>query len=73
VVYLLITLCLFPDDDEEVAEKLTGALSLLPGPRWQAPSRGAITQARQRLDADVPREVFVRMAGPAAAASTPDT
>ncbi|WP_127933653.1 transposase domain-containing protein [Nonomuraea polychroma] len=31
VVYLLIALCLFPDDDyEEVAEKLTGMLELPP-------------------------------------------
>ena len=32
VVYLLIALCLYPDDDyEEVAEKLTGMLAHLPG------------------------------------------
>jgi hypothetical protein len=37
VVYLLMALCLYADDDyEEVAEKLTGMLSYLPGSRWQA-------------------------------------
>lgn len=72
VVYLLIALCLFPDDDyEEVAEKLSGALSLLPGSRWQAPTRGAVTQARQRLGADVVREVFAQVARPPASAATP--
>ncbi|GAA3700720.1 hypothetical protein GCM10022224_078210 [Nonomuraea antimicrobica] len=45
VIYLLIALCLCPDDDyEEVAEKLTGMLALVPGARWQAPTRGAIAQ-----------------------------
>lgn len=72
VVYLLIALCLFPDDDyEEVAEKLSGALSLLPGSRWQAPTRGAVTQARQRLGADVVREVFAQVARPPASTATP--
>jgi hypothetical protein len=34
VVYLLVALCLFPDDDyEEVAEKPTGMLALMPGSR----------------------------------------
>lgn len=71
VVYLLIALCLFPDDDyEEVAVKLTGALSLLPGSRWQAPSRGAVTQARQRLGADAVREVFTQVARPPATLAT---
>ncbi|MEU9547122.1 IS4 family transposase [Streptomyces mirabilis] len=63
VIYLLIALCLFPDDDyEEVAEKLTGMLNAVPGARWQAPSRGAITQARQRLGPEVLREVFTHLA-----------
>lgn len=72
VVYLLMALCLFPDDDyEEVAEKLTGSLSLLPGSAWQAPSRGAVTQARQRLGPEVVREVFTQVARPAAHAAAP--
>ncbi|MFI6451454.1 transposase domain-containing protein [Streptosporangium amethystogenes] len=59
VVYLLIALCLYPDDDyEEVAEKLTSMPASMPGARWEAPTRGAITQARQRLGFETVREVF---------------
>jgi hypothetical protein len=71
MVYLLMALCLYPDDDyEEVAEKLTGMLAMVPGARWEAPTRGAITQARQRLGYGVIREVFQRVARPAATAPT---
>ncbi|PZH09240.1 IS4 family transposase [Streptomyces sp. NTH33] len=71
VVYLLMALCLYADDDyEEVAEKLTGMLSYLPGSRWQAPTRGAITQARQRLGPEPVKEVFAQVAVPAASADT---
>ncbi|MEU6798675.1 transposase domain-containing protein [Nonomuraea wenchangensis] len=39
VIYLLIALCLFPNDDyEEVAEKLTGILMFAPGSRWEPPT-----------------------------------
>ncbi|MFC6578126.1 transposase domain-containing protein [Planomonospora parontospora] len=45
VVYLLMALCLFADDDyEEVAEKLTGLLAAMPGSQWEPPTRGAVTQ-----------------------------
>ncbi|WP_433357409.1 IS4 family transposase [Microtetraspora malaysiensis] len=72
VVYLLVALCLYPDDDyEEVAEKLTGMLALMPGAHWEPPTRGAITQARQRLGSEVVREVFRQVARPAATESTP--
>jgi hypothetical protein len=72
VIYLLIALCLYPDDDyEEVATKLTGMLAHLPGSSWQAPTRGAITQARGRLGAQVMRQVFARLARPAAGPATP--
>ncbi|NBE96938.1 IS4 family transposase [Nonomuraea sp. KC401] len=72
VIYLLIALCLYPDDDyEEVAEKLTGMLALVPGARWQAPTRGAITQARQRLGTEPVKDVFQQIARPAATESTP--
>ena len=65
VVYLLIALCLYPDDDyEEVAEKLTGMLALVPGARWQAPTRGAITQAHQRLGPEPVKDVSSRSPGP---------
>ncbi|WP_371826021.1 transposase [Nonomuraea turcica] len=73
VDYLLIALCLYPDDDyEEVAEKLTSMLASMPGARWEAPTRGAITQARQRLGPEAVREVFRQMARPAATESTSD-
>ncbi|WP_196470134.1 IS4 family transposase [Planomonospora sp. ID91781] len=68
---LLMALCLFADDDyEEVAEKLTGLLTAVPGVRWEPPTRGAVTQARQRLGAEVVREVFERLARPAATETT---
>ncbi len=52
VVHLLMALCLFSEDDyEEVAEKLTRMLASVPGSRWEPPTRGAVTQARQRLGA----------------------
>ncbi|MFI7455739.1 IS4 family transposase [Nonomuraea sp. NPDC049714] len=71
VVYLLMALCLFADDDdEEVAEKLTGLLAAMPGSQWEPPTRGAVTQARQRLGAEVVREVFERVARPAATPAT---
>ncbi|MEU8404563.1 IS4 family transposase [Nonomuraea sp. NPDC048892] len=71
VVYLLMALCLFADDDyEEVAEKLTGLLAAVPGSPWEPPTRGAITQARQRLGSEVIREVFERVTRPAATAAT---
>jgi hypothetical protein len=64
VVYLLIALCLFPDDDyEQVAEKLTGMIALVPGSRWEPPARGAVTQARRRLGR-AGQKVFERVARP---------
>lgn len=72
VVYLLMALCLYADDDdEEVAEKLTGMLSYLPGSCWQAPTRGAVTQARQWLGPEPVKEVFAQVARPVATAATP--
>jgi hypothetical protein len=69
--YLLMALCLYPDDDyEEVAEKLTGLLAAVPGSEWEPPTRGAVTQARQRLGAEVVEEVFQQVARPAATAAT---
>jgi hypothetical protein len=54
MLYLLTALCLFADDDyEEVAEKLTGLLTAVPGVRWEPPTRGAVTQARQKLGVEV--------------------
>lgn len=71
VVYLPMALCLFADDDyEELTEKLTGLLADMPGSLWEPPTRGAVTQARQRLGAEAVREVFDRVARPAAAPAT---
>lgn len=41
------------------------------GARWQAPTRGAITQARQRLGTEPVKDVFQQVARPAATESTP--
>jgi Insertion element 4 transposase N-terminal len=72
VIYLPIALCLYPDDDyEEVAEKPAGMPALMPEACWEAPTRGAITQARRRLGSEAVREVFQQVARPAATESTP--
>jgi hypothetical protein len=42
----------------------------MPGSPWEPPTRGAVTQARQRLGAEVVREVFERVARPAATPAT---
>jgi hypothetical protein len=71
--YLTMALCLFAEDDyEEVAQKVTGSLSVWGcwDAAWSPPTAGAITQARGRLGPDVPREVFVRIAEPVAELST---
>ncbi|MEV0316671.1 transposase domain-containing protein [Nonomuraea fuscirosea] len=70
MLYLLMALCLFADDDYEVAEKLTSLLTAEPGVRWAPPTRGAVIQARQRLGAEVVREVSERVARPAATEAT---
>jgi hypothetical protein len=46
-------------------------LALVPGARWQAPTRGAITQARQRLGTEAVKVVFQQVGRPTAAESTP--
>ncbi len=74
VIYLLMALCLFADDDyEEVAEKLTGLLAAVPGGRWEPPTRGAVTQAWQRLGAgaSVPGSTRPRPARPFSGVSRP--
>ncbi|WP_281284537.1 transposase domain-containing protein [Nonomuraea diastatica] len=65
-------MCLHPDDDyEEVAKKLAGVLALVPGAHWQAPTGGAINQARQQLGSEPVKEVFQQVPRPAATESTP--
>lgn len=71
--YLTMALCLFPDDDyEEVATKVTGALSRFGcwDAAWSVPTASGITQARKRLGRRVMPEVFEDVV---AAVATPDT
>jgi hypothetical protein len=73
VAYLTMALCLFPDDDyEEVATKVTGALSRFGcwDATWTVPTSSGITQARKRLTAPVMADVFE---GVAQAVATMDT
>jgi Insertion element 4 transposase N-terminal len=71
--YLAMGLCLFADDDyEEVAAKVTGALSRWGcwDAGWVVPSASGITQARKRLGPRVLAEVFEQVVGPVATMST---
>jgi hypothetical protein len=69
MVYFVMALALFADDDyEEVAARVTGTLrgwgSWDGG--WEVPTKGGITQARQRLGPGPVAQVFSRVAGPVA-------
>jgi len=69
VVYLVMALALFADDDyEEVAARLTGTLASWGcwEQAWEAPTSGGITQARQRLGSAPLRELFSQVAFPVA-------
>jgi len=69
VVYLVMALALFSDEDyEEVAARLTQTLRSWGcwDDAWQVPAKGGITQARQRLGAEPVAEVFSQVAEPAA-------
>lgn len=71
--YLTMALCLFAEDDyEEVATKVTGALTRFGcwDARWQVPSSSGITQARVRLGAPVMAEIFESVVQPVATADT---
>jgi hypothetical protein len=73
VVYLVMALALFADDDyEEVAARLTGTLAEWGcwDQSWQVPTSGGITQARQRLGAEPLAELFARVAAPVAEEDT---
>src|ERR1700749_4754735 len=70
VVYLVMALSLCADEDyEEVVARLAGTLQGWGcwGEDWEAPTKGAVTQARQRLGpvplAGVLGQVAVRVAG----------
>lgn len=65
--YLTMALCLFADDDyEEVATKVTGALTRFGcwDAGWAVPSSSGITQARVRLGAPVMEEIFESVVQP---------
>jgi Insertion element 4 transposase N-terminal len=69
VVYLVMALALFADEDyEEVAARLTETLQGWGcwGQGWEAPAKGAVTQARQRLGPEPLAEVFGQVAEPVA-------
>jgi hypothetical protein len=73
VAYLTMALCLFPDDDyEEVATKVTGALSRFGcwDASWSVPTASGITQARKRLGPQVMADVFEGVAQVVATADT---
>jgi hypothetical protein len=69
VVYLVMALALFADDDyEEVAARLTDTLQgwgCWEG-SWSMPTSGGITQARQRLGPEPVQELFSQVAVPVA-------
>jgi Insertion element 4 transposase N-terminal len=73
MVYLVMALALFADDDyEEVAARLAGTLQAWGcwGGGWEVPTRGGITQARQRLGAEPLEELFGQVAVPVAGLDT---
>jgi hypothetical protein len=71
--YLTMALCLFPNDDyEEVATKVTGALSRFGcwNASWSVPTSSGITQARKRLGPQVMAEIFEGVAQPVGTSDT---
>jgi hypothetical protein len=73
VVYLVMALAPFADEDyEEVTERLTGALRGWGSwdSRWEPPTKGAVTQTRQRPGPESAAELFSQVAGPAAGLDT---
>ena len=73
MVYFVMALALFADDDyEEVAARLTETLR---GwgcweTGWEVPTRGGVTQARQRLGPEPMAGVFAQVAVPVAGLDT---
>jgi hypothetical protein len=73
MVYLVMALALFADEDyEEVAARLTQTLRSWDcwDRAWQVPTKGGITQARQRLGAEPVAELFGQVAVPVAGMDT---
>jgi hypothetical protein len=73
VMYLVMALALFADDDyEEVAARLTETLTGWGcwDESWSVPTSGGITQARQRLGHEPVRDLFGEVAAPVAEEDT---
>lgn len=73
VVYFVMAMALFQGEAyEEVIRKLVHGLRGLRiwKNEWRVPTSGALTQARQRLGAEVMRDLFFRVAVPCARRST---
>src|ERR1700729_395036 len=73
MVYFVMALALFADDDyEEVAARLTQPLRGWDccDADWEVPTRGGITQARQRLGPEPLAGGFSQVAGPGAGLGT---
>ena len=69
MVYLVMALALFADDDyEEVAARLTETLTAWGcwDDSWSVPTSGGITQARQRLGYEPMKKLFAEVAAPVA-------
>jgi Insertion element 4 transposase N-terminal len=69
MVYFVMALALFADDDyEEVAARLTETLRGWGcwGEDWEVPTKGGITQARKRLGPEPMAQVFSQVAEPVA-------
>jgi hypothetical protein len=69
MVYLVMALALFADDDyEEVAVRMAGTLQDWDcwDQQWEVPTSGGITQARQRLGWEPMAELFSQVAAPVA-------
>jgi hypothetical protein len=69
MVYFVMALALFADDDyEEVAARLAGTLRDWDcwDDGWEVPTSGGITQARQRLGYEPLEELFAQVAAPVA-------
>ena len=74
MVYLVMALALFADDDyEEVAARLTETLVSWGcwDDSWSVPGSGGITQARKRLGYEPVKELFSQVADPVAEELTP--
>lgn len=71
--YLTMALCLFGEDDyEEVATKVTGALTRFGcwDASWSVPTSSGISQARKRLGTPVMAEIFESVVQPVGTADT---